>query len=670
MTILTVRQLRTFIALKLSEHGRHLRRMAASPNFWLVLLSDIALLLLAHALAFYLRFESLFPEKIVHYYYHFMPVIIGVKLPVFYMFRLYNGMWRYTGLRDLQNIIGAVFVSSVTLLALMLLFNRFQGFSRSVFVMDALFTLLFIFASRISIRFAFQRNRQRQERNIRKKRLLLIGAGDAGEKTAREIEDNPTIPYEVVGFVDDDPEKWGMRIHGIPVLGAADELVEHAANTGADELLISVVALSAAQMKRIVGLCQETSLPFKVLPSLGELIDGRVSINSIRDITYKDLLGREEVVLDQAEIGSYLRGKDILVTGAGGSIGSELCRQIIRFAPGRLILYDSCEANLYNIQMELLHEHGIEDAMPVLGEVQDLRLLDRVFREHRPKVVFHAAAYKHVPLLERNPWQAVTNNILATQLLIEAVIRHRVERFVLVSTDKAVRPTSVMGASKRMTELLMLAYSRNHWDGSFSGKWEEIDNYGDPSAYYAAEAPNHGSKFMAVRFGNVLGSSGSVLPLFKRQIERGGPVTVTHPEITRYFMSIEEAAQLILQAGSMGGDGEIFILKMGEPVKIDQMAREMIRLAGKQPDIDIEIVYSGLRSGEKLYEELITEGEGIIPTGYQKIMVLRNDGSVLAEKKRVLEDLISNAEFHDEHGIKRLLQHIIPEYKNNGPNSK
>jgi FlaA1/EpsC-like NDP-sugar epimerase len=354
-------------------------------------------------------------------------------------------------------------------MTIMILVNRFQGFSRGVFIMDAVFTILFISGSRASIRLFLHRTAmRRQEGDVRKRRLLVIGAGDAAEKTVREIEDNPNLPYEVIGFVDDDPDKTGLRIHRIPVLGTVDDLPIFAEQTKADELLIAVVTLTGPQMKRIVGFCQQTGLPFKVLPGLGELINGKVSVSAIRDISYKDLLGRDEVTLDQNQIGEYLRGKIVLVTGAGGSIGSELCRQIIRFSPARLILFDSSEENLYAIQMELLHEFQITDAVPVLGRVQDVRLLDQVFRRNRPEVVFHAAAYKHVPLIENNPWEAVHNNIIASQFLIEAVIRHRVDRFVLVSTDKAVRPTNVMGASKRLTELLMLTYARHTWDGMFS----------------------------------------------------------------------------------------------------------------------------------------------------------------------------------------------------------
>ena len=653
---------RSLFAFEFREYVRRLRKKSTSFNFWVVLLSDIVLLLAAYFFSRYLRFDTFLLTQSDSYYIAVLLTILGVKLPIFYLFGLYNGMWRYTGLRDLQIIISAVLVSSATFASLMLLFNRFEGFSRAVLIMDGIFTLLFIGASRVSIRLACQQSKLRQEvRSIRKKRLLVIGAGDVAEKAAREIENNPNLPYEVIGFIDDDPAKTGLRIHRIPVLGTVDDLPEFAEQTRADELLIAVVTLTGPQMKRIVGFCQQTGLPFKVLPGLGELINGKVSVSAIRDISYKDLLGRDEVTLDQDQIGEYLRGKTVLVTGAGGSIGSELCRQIINFSPARLILFDSSEENLYAIQMELLHEFQITDAVAVLGKVQDVRLLDLVFRQHKPEVVFHAAAYKHVPLIEYNPWQAVHNNIFASQLLIEAVIRYRVKRFVLVSTDKAVWPTNVMGASKRLTELLMLTYARNTWDGWFSKAWRKVPAT-EAAPSFQPEPPHHGTKFMAVRFGNVLGSSGSVIPLFKRQIERGGPVTVTHPDITRYFMSIEEAAQLILQAGSMGGDGEIFILKMGEPVKIDQMARDMIRLAGKEPDVDVEVHYTGLRPGEKLYEELITEGEGIVPTGHEKIMVLHSEGEGFADRERLFSELVRTAGLHDASGIKEILQQIIPEY--------
>jgi FlaA1/EpsC-like NDP-sugar epimerase len=408
----------------------------------------------------------------------------------------------------------------------------------------------------------------------------------------------------------------------------------------ADEILIAVPSASQEQMKRIVDFCRQAGRPFKTLPGLNEMISGQLSIKAIREVSYRDLLGRPPVRLELARIEEVIEGRTVMVTGAGGSIGSELCRQIIRFRPARLLLFDASEYNLYQIEMELRHELGFTDYIPILGRVQDQDLLEDLFRRYLPAVVFHAAAYKHVPMVENNPWVAVDNNIVATRLLLEAAVRHRATHFILVSTDKAVRPTNVMGASKRMTELLLQDCGWRLKNGEVAGA----------------------TRLLAVRFGNVIGSSGSVIPLFKRQIEMGGPVTVTDPEMTRYFMSIEEAAQLILQAASMGEGGEIFILEMGTPVLIAQMARDLIRLCGKEPDSEIEIKYIGLRPGEKLYEELITAGEGIVATGHEKIMVLRGDGREIPDLQEQLSRLSELARNHDAAGIRQLLHEAIPEY--------
>ena len=644
---------------------RLIKSLIRNPNFWLVVSVDILIVVLSLYLSFAIRFENRINEQFLTFL-SCLPLVIVVKIPVFYLFDLYRGMWRYTSMTDLVNIIKATVASSLVIIIAILYTNRFEGFSRSVFIIDTLFTFLFICGHRIGIRYFYShlpgpRSLLLKNHNSDKKRLLLIGAGDSADQVIREVQDNQSLPYHLIGIVDDDPAKVGLKIHGIPVVGLIDDLEEHIQRFTPQELLIAISSASSGQMKRLVALCQESGVPFKVLPGLGELIDGHVSIKTIRDISYKDLLGREEVRLEQDLIGGYLTGKIVLVTGAGGSIGSELCRQIIRFAPKQVILFDAGEENLYSIQMELLHEHRYSEIVPVLGKVQDLGLLELVFQQYKPSVVFHAAAYKHVPLVEKNPWQAIRNNVFAAQLLLESSIIHGVERFVLVSTDKAVRPTNVMGASKRLTELLMLAYGRNNWDGSFCAarkQWAQATGRPMP----AGTPPTHKTIFMAVRFGNVLGSSGSVIPLFKRQIEMGGPVTVTHPEITRYFMSIEEAAQLILQAGAMGRGGELFILKMGEPIQIAQMARDLIRLAGREPDTEIEIKFTGLREGEKLYEELITVGEGIVETNHEKIMVLKGNGNTCADLYPGLEELHLKTKVHDGHGIKESLQHLIPEY--------
>ena len=634
-------------------------RFIRNKNFWMILATDIILIIIAHICAYWFRFPDRFASSATFspQFLSTLPLLIGVKLPIFYAFGLYRGMWRYTGLNDLLNIIKASLVSFCLVVAAIVFVNRFYGFPRSVFFLDAILTFLLISAHRVAIRFFYQRSTGSRTLIARparvKKRLLLIGAGDAAEQIIREVKNNPTLPYTIVGLLDDNPDKIGLKIHNIPVLGLVDDLEEHYARVKAEEILIAISALTGKQAQRFNEICQNAHLKYKVLPGLGELIDGRASIKIMRDISYRDLLGRAEVSLDQLEIGKFLTGKTILVTGAGGSIGSELCRQIVRFQPAGIVLFDASEENLYNIQMELEHELGFLECWAILGKIQNFKLLDTILAQYQPSVIFHAAAYKHVPLVELNPWEAVFNNIKGTACLIEAAIIHEIDRFVLVSTDKAVRPTNVMGASKRLTELIMLACSKDNWDGTLN--------------YTTSSGKSHKTIFQAVRFGNVLGSSGSVIPLFKRQIELGGPITITDPEITRYFMSIEEAAQLIIQAGAMGKGGEIFILEMGEPIKIDKMARDLIRLAGREPDTEIAIKYIGLRPGEKLYEELITEGEGIVPTSHPKIMVLRGNSKTYAEINHHILLLKEKAKNFDGEGIRRLLKQLIPEYQPEKP---
>jgi FlaA1/EpsC-like NDP-sugar epimerase len=613
-------------------------------NFWIVLGVDILLLTAAHLLAYVIRFDGVVPQAQRANISSVLIFLLPAKLVLFHLFGLYRGMWRYTSLADLLSILKACVVAGFITLGGILLLNRFEGFSRSVFVLDALLTFLFIAGFRISLRLSCQSVfclpffGEDTSKRQRRKRLLIIGAGDAAEKVTREINDNKALPYKVVGFLDDHSGKIGQQIHGISVLGPIADITEYVFKTKAHEVLIAIPSASRDQMQRIVELCRVCEIPFKTLPGLGELISDRVSIKTIRDVSYKDLLGRPPVRLELEQIGEILAGKTVLVTGAGGSIGSELCRQIFRFQPSTLILMDASEQNLYQVEMELLHEYGFKNYVAVLGKVQDKDLLVSLFSHYRPTVVFHAAAYKHVPMVEGNPWEGVYNNIFASKRLMEVSARHGVERFILISTDKAVRPTNVMGATKRMTEILMQGFCEQ----------------GKGSAA--------GTRFMAVRFGNVLGSSGSVIPLFRRQIELGGPVTVTHPDMTRYFMSIEEASQLILQAATMGEGGEIFILEMGTPVRIGQMARDLIKLCGKEPDTEIEIRYTGLRPGEKMYEELITEGEGIVSTGHEKIMVLRGNGASLEDLHGSLENLKQLAATHDAEGIKAELCKVIPEY--------
>ncbi len=616
------------------------------PSFWFILASDVVLLLAAHLIAYLIRFGGqLGPVEWANIRV-ILPILIPFKIATFLFFGLYRGMWRYTSLVDLVNILKACVFSSFVTMGSILLFNRFLGYSRAVFVLDGLLTFVFVAGLRVSLRLFFNLRSARshhgksdQERP--RKQIVVIGAGSAAEKIIREVHDNRMLPYTILALLDDDRAKIGQRIHGIPVLGKIDEVGEIAGRMQADEILIAVPSATREQMNRIVEFCREAGQPFKTLPGLNEMISGQLSIKAIREVSYRDLLGRPPVRLELERIEEVIEGRTVLVTGAGGSIGSELCRQIVRFRPARLLLFDASEYNLYQIEMELRHELNFQEYIPILGRVQDQGLLEHLFRHYRPEVVFHAAAYKHVPMVENNPWVAVDNNIIATRLLLETSVKNQVDRFILVSTDKAVRPTNVMGASKRMTELLLQDCCQRLQNGELIGA----------------------TRLMAVRFGNVIGSSGSVIPLFKRQIEMGGPVTVTDPEMTRYFMSIEEAAQLILQAASMGEGGEIFILEMGTPVVIAQMARDLIRLCGKEPDSEIEIKYIGLRPGEKLYEELITEGEGIVATGHEKIMVLRGDDRKIPDLHERLARLVGLAADHEGNGIKQLLLELIPEYK-------
>ncbi len=610
------------------------------------------MLLLAGSLyaAHLVRFDFDIPQHFLRLLYRMLPFVLVTKVISFYFFDLYRGMWRYTSIVDLLNIIKASILSSLLIISFILFSTRFQGFSRSVFIIDWCFTILFISGYRMLIRLYFEHFSEDKPRSIsirkalnifnRKragdKRLIIIGAGNCGEKIYREIRDNVRLQYNVVGFLDDDSAKVGKKIHGIPVLSSIGDVKNVIKKVEADEALIAIPSANSSQMRTIVANCKESGIRFKTVPGMGELINGKVTVNAIREVAYRDLLGREVINLDEERIGGYIQGQCVLVTGAGGSIGSELCRQISRFRPRDIILYERAESPLFEIELELKRNFPYIKILAVLGDVRDRAQLSHAFSNFRPQVVFHAAAYKHVPIMELQPWKAVKNNILGTRNMIDISNQYSVERFVFVSTDKAVRPVNIMGATKRVSEVLV----------------QGQNGLGLSSTH-----------FVIVRFGNVVGSVGSVVPLFKKQIERGGPVTVTHPEVTRYFMTIPESCQLILQAGAMGEGGEIFILDMGTPIKIDDMARDLIRLSGFEPDVDIKIEYVGLRPGEKLYEELIIEGEGIVPTSHEKIMALKGeqyDQKFLNDK---IDELRSLAHQQDAERIGLLLQELVPEYK-------
>ncbi len=626
-----------------------MRFKAPHKNFFIVVTVDLLLLAASLYVANLVRFDFGIPQNFLIVFKKMLPYVLIVKFACFYFFDLYRGVWRYTSISDLYNIIKASTISTLLILCFVLMRYRFIGYSRSVFLIDWCLTIVSIAGFRLAIRLFFEKYSGNEpwidvlkafagpmkKKTSGTRNLLIIGAGDCGEKIFREISDNSRLQYHVVGFLDDNPAKVGMKIHGVPVLGTINEIEPIGQKVQANEALIAVPSANSQQMRRIVDLLGSSGLDFKTIPGMGELINGQVTVNAMREVAYRDLLGRELVKPDEVKIGTFLHGKCVMVTGAGGSIGSELCRQICRFNPAKIVLFERAESPLHAIELELKQAFGSIAVVPVLADIQDKNQLEKAFAAHWPDIVFHAAAYKHVPLLELQPWQAIENNVLGTKNLIEISIEHDVERFVFVSTDKAVRPANVLGASKRLAEMLVQGQN-----GCNLSK----------------------TRFMIVRFGNVVGSVGSVVPLFKKQIEKGGPVTVTHPEVTRFFMTIPEACQLILQTGVMGNGGEIFILDMGTPIKIDDMARDLIRLSGFEPEVDIKIEYIGLRPGEKLFEELITEGENIVPTHHEKIMVLKGIECNLQQLNGEIDDLIHFAEEQDAEQIKMILKRIVLDY--------
>lgn len=496
-----------------------------------MLLLDALLVVMCFYLAYVFRFEFSIPPNELSAFSRTWPYVLIVKMATFAFFRMYKGMWRYTSLVDLFNVIKAVFTSSILIIIGVLMVHRFQGYPRSVFIIDGFLTFLAIGGIRVVIRLYFAQKSGvmafpipwAKRREDDRKRLLIIGAGGAGEKAVRELRDNPRLRYDVVAFIDDDSYKIGRSIHNIPVVDDLAGLNKAVETLDVDEVLIAISYATGPQMKRIAEACKTCGAPFKTLPGIGELIEGKVSIKTLRDIDYRDLLGRPPVKLDMEAIRGYLENKRVLVTGPGGSIGSELCRQVVPFNPKNLILLDASEVNLHGIQMELKYNIRYQRFTAILGSIQNRQLLDKTFSRYQPEVVFHAAAYKHVSAMELNPWQAVHNNIRGSQMVMETAIKHGVDHFVLVSTDKAVRPSNVMGASKRVAELLLQSYVGNH------------------------------TRMMAVRFGNVVGSSGSVVPLFREQIARGGPVTVSHQDVTRYFMTpYPRPAGLSCRQGPLG----------------------------------------------------------------------------------------------------------------------
>ena len=559
----------------------------------LVVLSDVALISISLFLAYALRFGSFNLSGYWGQILLALPLVLFIRIPILGLKGLYRGMWRFVSVRDLVVMIQAVTVSSLFLVGVLFLFQRLNVYPRSVFLIEWFTAIVLMGGIRLSYR--IYREGWFKPANgsaLSGKRILIVGAGRAGEMILREILGNYRLSYSPVGFVDDDRNKRNMTIHGYQVLGNTRDIPDIVKKYRVEEVYLALAAASGMAKRRIMLTCKRAGVKFKTLPGVGELLNGTLKISALREFQIEDLLGREPAKLDTAAIKAYLRGKTVMITGAGGSIGSELCRQVLRFAPEQLVLFERSEFNLYQIHMNLLELFPEAKIYPVIGDVLNRQRVDKTLIDFKPEVIFHAAAYKHVPLMEMNPEEALKNNISGTWNMARLAHIHGVKKFVMVSTDKAVRPTNIMGASKRVAELVCEGVGKNS-----------------------------NTKFVTVRFGNVLNSVGSVIPLFKQQIAKGGPLTVTHPEIYRYFMTIPEAVQLIMQAGAMGQGGEIFILDMGEPVKIVDLARDMIPLCGLEPDRDIKIAFTGLRPGEKLFEELLTDGEEIRSTLHDKIKV-------------------------------------------------
>ena len=589
---------------------------------------------LAYLAAFALRFDLEPHPRWLWVAAYTLPLLLACKLVGFWSARLFAGSWRHVSIDDVEDIARGNLLASTLFLTVMVFTHGLRGFPRSVFLLDLLLCTLAMSAIRIGIRLANERGERRPFGMPRKIETLalVVGAGSAGIKLLQEIQQRQRLRVGVVGFVDDDPRKIGLRVCGAPVLGAIDDLPALVAEHEVGEVLIALPEAGGAVIRRVVQHCATARVRHRVLPTLGELVDGRVMYTQMREVKVGDLLARDPVRLDLPRVAALIEGKTVVVTGAAGSIGSELCRQVAAYGPARLVLYDRHENGMFVLEMELRTRFPNVTLVPVLGDVLLVDQLERVFSAERPDLVFHAAAYKHVPLAELNVLEAVRNNVLGTYNVARTAVAHDVSQFVLVSTDKAVRPTSVMGVTKRVAELVVKNLQRE-------GR----------------------TCFAAVRFGNVLGSNGSVVPIFREQIARGGPVTVTHPEVTRYFMTIPEAVQLILQAATIGAGGETFILEMGEPVKIVDLARQMIRLSGFEPDEDIAIEFSGLRPGEKLYEELVADGEEQTTTPHDRIKVLVAQGAPppLAEWLGRIDDGVAAS---DVGGVMRTIQELVPNY--------
>ncbi len=596
----------------------------------IIVLLHVGLIVLANFIAFWLLYGPVVPLALLGSYVDLLPWLVVIRGLTFIPFRLYEGLWRYAGIYDLRNIIGAVFISTSVFYMVVYWGLNEDTYPKPVILIDALVLIILLGGSRMARRLYRDAGRVKPG-----KRILIYGAGGAGERIVRDMQNNPFYEFDPIGFLDDDPSKVGGHIHGVKVLGTRGALAKVIRNTDPDAILIAIPSVKPVPIREILEVLAPFKVPIQTLPNVRDMRKDDVNMSQVRSLSINDLLERAPIGLDSKPIKDLIQGKRILVTGAGGSIGAELCRQIISFHPSALVLYERYEYGLYTVASELASENKAWPLHAVIGDVTDAQRIHEVFLEHRPEVIFHAAAHKHVPLMELNPCEAVKNNISGTRMMAEAAKRHHVERFILISTDKAVSPSSIMGATKRVSELLMQGM--------------HLEN---------------GNAYSGVRFGNVLGSAGSVIPRFLEQIKAGGPVTVTHPEMRRYFMLIPEAVQLVLYAAALAKGGELFVLEMGESIKVVDLARNMIRLSGFVPEEEMAITFVGRRPGEKLQEELIDSNETLESSSVERVFKIRS--SYVPEPSflsKTVEELEKRAASGDTRGVIDGLKRLVPTYR-------
>lgn len=621
----------------------------------------------AYFLALWIRFDcrySEIPEVYLSSYLKFAPWYTIFSVVIFWLLRLYKSIWRFASYSEFVRIVAATVITGLFHTAVITITVRRMPISYYMF--GILIQFLLVAGVRFSYRFVLlERGKKEKEESGNYCRIMVIGAGSAGQTILREMSRAREVKGKICCIIDDNSNKWGRYIDGVPVVGGRDDIMVNAKKYKINQIFFAIPSASAEEKRDILNICKETGCELKILPGIYQLMTGEIALSKMRKVSIEDLLGREPIKVDMNEIFRYLKGKVILVTGGGGSIGSELCRQIAGHNPKQLIIFDVYENNAYDIEQELKSKYPDLNLKVLIGSVRDSRRVNSIFRTYKPEIVYHAAAHKHVPLMETSPCEAIKNNVMGTYKVASAALRNGCQRFVLISTDKAVNPTNIMGASKRLCEMVIQSMDMISKTGNakllpFLGAHYEDDEFGEDTT---ASIPCNGQRteFVAVRFGNVLGSNGSVIPLFRKQIEKGGPVTVTHPDIIRYFMTIPEAVSLVLQAGTYARGGEIFVLDMGAPVKIDTLARNLIKLSGYEPDVDIQIKYTGLRPGEKLYEEKLMAEEGLMKTDNDLIHIGKPIPFDVKEFLHQLE-VLADASYANDAEICHMVEKIVPTY--------